>query len=493
MLLGLSERTEKTSTCRALRNAAQFPFGPPEQLKDQYEWMVQYGDHPIDVVHLVRRRYTGAVLVDTLPQHEADFLKQWEHWVFSNQEEWIDDSLMTEQVIRVHCSGLGGGLLSSENDYDIFLQNHAQQKVYGPSLAMVDDWERKLTQLGRTKSTHEYVMYQLLASMYGWAVWAKFLPQHLASASLLLTRAVKLLEIVTVRPAHSRPVHPTWTMALQQIMRCYHPQGKLFLLRAAFLAWDPLQVTHTSREVEILGFSAGSFTGLALHAILCEFECFPGLTKVAAIMVPPELMTLATGDRPVTLIHCLEDRLCVWKPQSISEVSFEVVLIEGNPKWSGKARHSYGHLLFAHLDVGTYTIQQLQTSHPEVVPHSLRCEGLLRVLSWVSFDLPQELKSRLSSLLHAAPQGCMALHEYSGEGRDVCDSPLATENALQNALIDMNPIPGRNLKMRPKIRHLLTGFLRGFSLRTLLFLWIWCSHSLTPITQAGTCTIRALG
>jgi hypothetical protein len=128
-----------------------------------------------------------------------------------------------------------------------------------------------------------------------------------------------------------------------------------------------------------------------------------------------------------------------------------------------------------------------------VVPHSLRCEGLLRVLSWVSFDLPQELKSRLSSLLHAAPQGCMALHEYSREGRDVCDSPLATENALQNALIDMNPIPGRNLKMRPKIRHLLTGFLRGFSLRTLLFLWIWCSHSLTPITQAGTCTIRALG
>ena len=247
---------------------------------------------------------------------------------------------------------------------------------------MVDDWERKLTQLGRTKSTHEYAMYQLLASMYGWAVWAKFLPQHLASASLLLTRAVKLLEIVTVRPAHSRPVHPTWTMALQQIMRCYHPQGKLFLLRAAFLAWDPLQVTHTSREVEI-SLLGGVLHRISLHAILCEFECFPGLTKVAAIMVPPELMTLATGDRPVTLIHCLEDRLCVWKPQSISEVSFEVVLIEGNPKWSGKARHSYGHLLFAHLDVGTYTIQQLQTSHPEVVPHSLRCEGLLRVLSWV--------------------------------------------------------------------------------------------------------------
>ena len=63
--------------------------------------------------------------------------------------------------------------------------------------------------------------------------------------------------------------------------RCYHPQGKLRFLQATFPAWDPPQVTITAREVEILGFSAGSFTGLELHALLCEFECFPGPTKVA--------------------------------------------------------------------------------------------------------------------------------------------------------------------------------------------------------------------
>ena len=38
-----------------------------------------------------------------------------------------------KRPLTVHCSGLGGGLLSPEHDYDIFFQNHAQMKVYGPS------------------------------------------------------------------------------------------------------------------------------------------------------------------------------------------------------------------------------------------------------------------------------------------------------------------------------------------------------------------------
>jgi len=38
---------------------------------------------------------------------------------------------------------------------------HAQTKVYGHSLAMVDDWERRVTQMGRTKTVHEHTVYQL--------------------------------------------------------------------------------------------------------------------------------------------------------------------------------------------------------------------------------------------------------------------------------------------------------------------------------------------
>ena len=57
------------------------------------------------------------------------------------------------------------------------------------------------------------------------------------------------------------------------------------------------------REVDILGFSAGSYTGLAIHEVLNEFACFPGTTKVAAIASPPEMLRLATGERRVILLH----------------------------------------------------------------------------------------------------------------------------------------------------------------------------------------------
>ena len=66
------------------------------------------------------------------------------------------------------------------------------------------------------------------------------------------------------------------------------------------------------REVDVLGFSAGSFTGLAVHEVLNEFACFPGTTKVAAIASLPDMLRLATGERRVVLLHCLEDRhLCM--------------------------------------------------------------------------------------------------------------------------------------------------------------------------------------
>jgi hypothetical protein len=44
------------------------------------------------------------------------------------------------------------------------------------------------------------------------------------------------------------------------------------------------QMSNFHREVDILGFSAGSYTGLAIHEVINEFACFPGLTKVVAMV-----------------------------------------------------------------------------------------------------------------------------------------------------------------------------------------------------------------
>ena len=42
-----------------------------------------------------------------------------------------------------------------------------------------------------------------------------------------------------------------------------------------------------------------------------------------------------------------------------------------------------------------HRFDQLQITHPNVIPHGVRSEGLLRVLSWVSFDLPEHFKRTL--------------------------------------------------------------------------------------------------
>ena len=93
---------------------------------------------------------------------------------------------------------------------------------------MTDNWEDHITQLGLTKTVHEYVIYQLLSTAEGWTAWREFLPEQFADQQLLLTRAIRLIEAANIRPAHARPPHPTWTTAIMQIFRCYHPQANIY-------------------------------------------------------------------------------------------------------------------------------------------------------------------------------------------------------------------------------------------------------------------------
>ena len=470
LLCSLWQRNEQRGlACKSLQQAASLEFGLPLPFREMAKWECTVKEQTIDIAAWSKRNYLGTTATPVPTPFQGP--DEWAAWAFSLSEVWQDDAPMQDRPLEVHCSGLGGGLLSGEHEYDIFLQNHAQMKVYGPSLAMTDNWESHIAQLGLTKSVHEYAVYQLLSTAEGWAAWRDFLPESFSNPQMLLTRAIRLIEAANVRPAHARPPHPTWATAIRQIFRCYHPQGKCLLLKSCF----PHLLTRVTaggvRDINIYGFSAGSYTGLALHEILNDFAAFPGLTKVAAIATPPELMRLATGDRKVTLVHCLEDRLCVWRPDSLTEFSYQVVLIEGHPTWSGRAKHSYGHLLFLDLDEGVHDVQRLQITNPQIIPHGVRCEGLLRVLSWVSFDLPVHLKTTLSTLLVAAGEGNTELHKVPIVGRDIRDDQPESETELQLALIAMIPTPGGSHDEGGLlVRDLLAEFLRGFSLRTLIFL-----------------------
>ena len=87
---------------------------------------------------------------------------------------------------------------------------------------------------------------------------------------------------------------------------CSHPPwlGKGWMARLAQLC--------SSQDWHLPARTPTPKAGQEEHfARACDFNCFPGSTKVAAIAAPPELMRLATGDRTVRLIHCVEDKLCV--------------------------------------------------------------------------------------------------------------------------------------------------------------------------------------
>ena len=155
-LLGLWERRATMgSQCRALTQAAELTFGLPAVFRTPEDWQAEIKGEVFDLVQCAQRIYTGAA--PRTSQVLIDRPQKWAQWVFSVGSVWQEDSPMPDRPLTVHCSGLGGGLLSPEHEYDIFFQNHAQMKVYGPSLAMTDDWEQRITQLGLTKTTHEWV------------------------------------------------------------------------------------------------------------------------------------------------------------------------------------------------------------------------------------------------------------------------------------------------------------------------------------------------
>ena len=154
-------------------------------------------------------------------------------------------------------------------------------------------------------------------------------------------------------------------------------------------------------------------------------------------------MNLATGDREVTLIHCIEDRLCVWRPYS---------------------------LLFLDIASGVHDMRMLQIAHPEVIPHGIRCEGLLRVLSWVSFDLPTHLKGMVTALckqLAGVTQNCTPNHSRTRHTRRATQqwSGAADGNYRHDTSSRRFPRCWRATCLRSS-----SWILQGFSLRTLLFL-----------------------
>ena len=100
----------------------------------------------------------------------------------------------------------------------------------------------------------------------------------------------------------------------------------------------------------IRGHSAGSYAGMVWETILAEFPDIEGKTVLAAIALPPSLLTTPrlSHNRQVHLIHHADDRLCVWNPSNqdmrmLQHQGFTITHITGWRAYLGTAQHNYPH------------------------------------------------------------------------------------------------------------------------------------------------------
>ena len=208
----------------------------------------------------------------------------------------------------------------------------------------------------------------------GFPSW-RGLPDH----KLLITRAIRLLTAATIRPAHARPPHPTWVTAVRQILPMLSPSGQTVVSKSLFSA--VCDCTCSGRELGKLTSS------VSLRDRILDSQSMKCSMSLPASREPPRLRLSplrlkccvlhhrgTAGDTPSLFRG---PTLRVWRPDSLTDLSYNIVLIEGHPAWSGRSRHAYGHLLFTTIAEGTYHIDHLQITTPQVIPHGVRCEGLL--------------------------------------------------------------------------------------------------------------------
>ena len=163
-------------------------------------------------------------------------------------------------------------------------------------------------------------------------------------------------------------------------------------------------VRDATRELHIIGHSAGSFTAMVISDILQDpkFGPFFGCTRATAIAMPSKLFETHYTQRKIHLYHVLEDELCIWRPTEedvtqLNDHGIEVALISGNALWMGKRNHSYGHFVFSGLGPGMFSIAKI-LNVPGVVPLFEKQKAPLRLMSWCTYRMPDSSKYLLQAL-----------------------------------------------------------------------------------------------
>ena len=350
---------------------------------------------------------------------------------------------------------------------------------------------KHVTSLGMSKATHEFLTlhYFALDSAEWWEqILGELLPNaQFPAAVIRRTIAYQMFMAAHIAPSHRRPPHPVWEDSLSLIADLLFGNGMDRYVGAMQRADSPL-------EVNVRGFSAGSYSGLAFLHILWSIPRVTTKGCLGAIACPPSLLSMSRAKREdrLHLIHFESDSLCSWKPgpqqirgccTSFTYITNEITSYKGH---FGPDEHDYSHWMALELPHGSYALRVLLFIRPEAASKARRDATPLRLISWLSYKLNPELEQFIEKAMEhlstwTETEGGKVL--TMGKEAIPQGETINSEVELRNQLIDL--ISVGNLKHKPQaLFTLFRQFLTRISLPRLIHFMDLVLPQLTPVQAA---------
>ena len=128
---------------------------------------------------------------------------------------------------------------------------------------------------------------------------------------------------------------------------------------------------------------------------------------LGGISCPPALIHGISPEhgQSLMLIHLTTDRLCKWHPydKTLRSLNCKYCIVDRTTQelkeLFGSCEHSYGHWIDISLPHGRYPLYQLLRRFSDVAPPQARDIAPLRLVSWVSCEVPDHVQQVLNQLM----------------------------------------------------------------------------------------------
>ena len=212
--------------------------------------------------------------------------------------------------------------------------------------------------------------------------------------------ALHMYDKCHIAPSHRRFAHPAWIAGMKLMLDLLLGARKHRYLGRCLAAPRPA-------EVYVRGFSAGSYSGICLLHLLWNMPHVQVGGILGGISCPPALIhgiSPEHGQR-IMLIHLTTDRLCQWHPydKTLHSLNCKYCIVDRKTQelkeLFGSCEHSYGHWIDISLPHGRYPLYQLLRRFADVAPPQARDIAPLRLVSWVSCEVPDHVQQVLNQLM----------------------------------------------------------------------------------------------